>query len=418
MKKISIIALSLLTAVGAMAQANVVKDAERAYKGDKPDRKAIRNMIKPALTNAETEKSAQAWYVAGANEYKNYDELDAFNRMGKKVDTNDMSQSLLDGFKYFMTALSLDSMPDAKGKIKPKYSKDITKTIASHLGDYDQIAVNYYNNNNFKGAYEAWDVLLEIPGNPRLGKEAPAALADTIISTYRFNQALAAYRAEMYNEALKCFKAAKDFGYPDEAVYEYGMSAAAQAGKNDEVLALAEEALPKYGKTNPKYIGVIINGYIEKKDYTTAQNMLEKAIANDPQNAQLHDALGILFESQKTEDMPKDQAAALDEKAYGCYEKAVQANPEFARGNFDLGRKIQDKAFVISDASSNSSQAEYNKIKEEQIFPLFRQAAVYLEKAYTLDADNMRDALRYLRNIYYNLNDESNLSRIEGLLNK
>ena len=195
------------------------------------------------------------------------------------------------------------------------------------------------------------------------------------------------------------------------------MSAAALAGNNDAVLALAEEALPIYGKTNPKYIGVIINSYIEKKDYATAQTMLEKAIANDPQNAQLHDALGILFESQKTDDMPKDQAAALDEKAYGCYEKAVQANPEFARGNFDLGRKIQDKAFIISDASSNSTQAEYNKIKEEQIFPLFRQAAVYLEKAYSLDAENLRDALRYLRNIYYNLNDESNLSRIEGLLN-
>lgn len=62
------------------------------------------------------------------------------------------------------------------------------------------------------------------------------------------------------------------------------------------------------------------------------------------------------------------------------------------------------------------TQAEYNKIKEEQIFPLFREASTYFEKAYELDSENMGDALRYLRNIYYNLNDEANLKRVEALL--
>ena len=81
---------------------------------------------------------------------------------------------------------------------------------------------------------------------------------------------------------------------------------------------------PLYGKEDPKFIGLVINGYIEKKQYTEAQTMLEQAIANDPQNAQLYDVLGILYESQKTDDMPKEQAADFDQKSYGQLQESYR----------------------------------------------------------------------------------------------
>ena len=76
--------------------------------------------------------------------------------------------------------------------------------------------------------------------------------------------------------------------------------------------------------------------------------------------------------------------------------------------------KLCEKAYAISDGAKDATQAEYLKLREEQIDPLFREAASHLEEAYKLD-ENQRDALRYLRNIYYNLNDEENLKRIELL---
>lgn len=61
MKKISLITLSVATALSGMAQVSVVKDAERALKGTSPDHAAIRTMIKPTLSNPETKENAQAW---------------------------------------------------------------------------------------------------------------------------------------------------------------------------------------------------------------------------------------------------------------------------------------------------------------------------------------------------------------------
>ena len=47
--------------------------------------------------------------------------------------------------------------------------------------------------------------------------------------------------------------------------------------------------------------------------------------------------------------------------------------------------------------------------------PIILEAVKYLEKAYELDNEQL-DALRYLKNIYYVLNDGDNLTRVEKLL--
>ena len=415
MKKISILTLCLATAVCGFAQTDVVKDAERAVKGTSPDHAKIRAAIKPALTDAESKGQAITWYVAGKNEFDNYDELFGKRALGQNVDGADMGRSLVDGYNYYMTALPLDTVVNEKGKVKTKYSKDIVKTIAGHFSDFDNAARFLWEAKDYKGAYDAWEIYLTLPENKSLGKDAPDAPHDTIRAELMYNQGLAAWQADELLTALNALYRAKDNGYAKKHLYDYAISMAAQLQRNDTVYALAAEALPLYGKEDPKFIGLVINGYIEKKQYTEAQTMLEQAIANDPQNAQLYDVLGILYESQKTDDMPKEQAADFDQKAMDSYKKAIEVDPSFARAQYDYGRKIADKAFTINDESSNLSQSEYIQVRDNQIFPLFKEAAGYFEKAYELNPDEMNDALRYLRNLYYNLGDDANLKRVESL---
>lgn len=415
MKKISILAMCLATAAFGFAQTAVVKEAERAVKGTSPDHAKIREMIKPALTNAESKGDVLTWYVAGKNEFANYDDLFGRRALGQEVSGADMGRSLIDGYNYYMTALPLDTVVNDKGKVKTKYSKDIVKTIAGHFVDFDNAARFLWEAKDFKGAYDAWDIYLNLPSNQSLGKDAPAAPHDTIQAELMYNQGLAAWQADDLLKALDALYRAKDHGYTKKHLYDYAISMAAQLQRNDTVYALAAEALPLYGKEDPKFIGLVINSYIEKKQYTEAQSMLEKAIADDPSNPQLYDVLGILYESQKEESMSKEQKADLDKKAMDSYKKAIDADPTFARAQYDYGRKIADKAFTINDESTNLSQAEYNQVRDNQIFPLFREAVVYFEKAYELNPDEMGDALRYLRNLYYNLNDEENLKRVEQM---
>ena len=114
--------------------------------------------------------------------------------------------------------------------------------------------------------------------------------------------------------------------------------------------------------------------------------------------------MGVLYESQK------DNTKALE-----CYKKAVELDATIANAQYNYGRQLYNKAYQISEDGSKLTTAEYNKLQEVEILPLLRQAATVLEDAYSID-DTQRDALQYLRQIYYMLQDETNLKRVENAL--
>lgn len=403
MKKFSLLGLCLLTLGSVSAQINLVKEVERTIKGDNVDYVAAREQITPALTNDETKNNAQTWFVAGKLEFDCYDNLYAKKSIGQTVDSKSIGDALINGYRFYIAALPLDTVINEKGKVKTKYSKDIIKTIAGHYNDFDNAASFLWEAQDFEGAYTAWDIFLKLPNNPTIAKSLTVP-HDSIMGELAYNQALAAWQANRLDSALIAFDFARSKGYNKKNLYDYAISVAAQSLKNDVVYALAADAFKYYGKEDNKYITIVINGYIESKDYEKAKATIEEALTLDPQNGELYDVMGIIYDSQKD-----------NEKAMECYKKAIELKPEFARAQYNYGRKICEKAYAISDASSTLSQNEYMKVRDEQIFPLFKEAVIYLEKAYELDPDNQADALRYLRNVYYNLGDEANLKRIENL---
>ena len=74
MKKFSLLALAIATAFCASAQANILKEAERAMKDGK-DAKDVVNVITPALTNPETARLAKTWYIPGKASFNQYDKM-------------------------------------------------------------------------------------------------------------------------------------------------------------------------------------------------------------------------------------------------------------------------------------------------------------------------------------------------------
>lgn len=404
MKKICLFGLALFAGLSAFAQIDVVKEVERELKGGDPNFDAIREKIAPALAHPETQNDAKAWYLAGKNEFEQYDKLFALKSIGREVDGRVIGNALINGYDKYMTALPLDSVADKKGKIKPKYSKDIVKDIVSHFNDFDNAARFLWEAEDYMGAYKAWDIFINMPENKSLGKDAPVAYADTAISEIMYNQALAAWQADKLELALSAFEKAKSHGYNKKQLYDYAISVAIQLQKMDVVYSLSEAAMPLYGSEDPKYLQLIINGYIERQEYVKAQEMLDQAIAQEPNNAQYYNVMGVLYESQKN-----------NAKALECYKKAVELDGSIANAQYNYGRQVYNKAYEIQEEGSKLTTTEYNKLQENEILPLLRQAASILEEAYSID-DTQRDALQYLRQIYYMLQDENNLKRIENLL--
>lgn len=408
MKKISILCLCAMTAVGAMAQESVVKEAERAMKKE-PNFDAVLKIITPAFSDPTTQNQAATYFIPGMAAYKQFDNMFAMQQLGKLNDNDKPAKArlLLKGYEYMSKALPLDSVAevDKKGntKIKTKYSKDIIGQIGGHYTDLYSAGIDLYNADDKQGAYDLWNLYTTvIPSNPAFAGKIQLP-ADTVMAEVAYNQALAAWQIDKYDDALASFLKAKELGYNNKNIYDYAIGVASQAGKDDVVLALCNEALPLYGKEDPKYIGLIINDYIKNNKSKEALTVVDQAIANDPNNAQYYVIKGVLYEQEGVEGDPMPM-----------YKKAIELDPTNSQATFRYAYLQLEKAREIYN-NAPAGGAEFKRVFDEEFTPVMNEAVKYFEKTYELDDENI-DALRGLEEGYYLLNDEANMQRVQGLI--
>lgn len=406
MKKITILSALLLCGTAAFAQQAVLKEAESAMKSKAPMTKVV-EIIKPAFTNPETKDQAQTWYIPGKaafEEYKNLFGLKAFGKLPADGQQT-MGNNLIEGYNYFQKALALDSVPDAKGKIKTKYSKDIMNILVANYQDYNNNAIELFNEvKDYKGAYKAWDIYLEMSKDP-VKYKGIQVFPDSTLSEINYNQAIAAWQYQDYKAALNSLLNAKALGYNKKNLYDLAIFAADNIGDTTLMISLCDEAQPLYGAEDTRYITYIINNYLTKKEYEKASAAIEKAIEIEPNNAVLYAVRGVILENQERRD-----------DARVAYKKAVEIDPESPQANYYYGKSLCELAYQKADESP-ANPAEIDKYNTTVINPIFNEAVNYLEKAYDLDNNNL-DALRYLENAYYNLKNEAMLKDVEKRLGK
>lgn len=413
MKKLILMACGLLMAGAAVAQEQALKEADRMLKVEVPDHARIASILEGAMADPTTAGEAKTWYLAGKNGFQTWQTGYEQWQQGAQPDKAQMSHSLLKGYEYYMKALPLDTVIDAKGKVKTKYSKEIVKAIADNASSFHDAGVWLYEANDLPGAYKAWDIYTSLPTMAMLGKLAPAADPDSIQGTTYYNMGIFAYQADMKPEALSAFLRAARIGH-GEVAYDNAIAMANEIGDPAVVEEIATEAFNKYGKQN--YIAELVNLYIKNSQYDKALEMINKAIETNPDNSILYNVKGVLVENQTNdENISAEAAAAANEEAMGYYAKAVDLDPNNAEARYNYGRMIANKAYKTSDDAYEMSAADYNKLKEDTIKPLFLQAAEQLEAAIAADKNVNRQAFTILKNIYYNLEDEENMQRIADL---
>lgn len=412
MKKQLILSLGLVAAISASAQVSLVKEVERNLNSKNEYVKQM-NALKPAFTNPETAESAYPYFVAGKYGIKFYEEQEVLSRAGQQVNAKDMGHALIDGFDYLVKAISLDTIVDAKGKVKTKYSKDALKLVNQAFPYFENAGVILWQEQDYKGAYDAWEMIFTVPENKVLGINAPKALPDSVLNIIAFNQGLAAYNLGDWTTTLACFDKSIALGYNDQKVYDFAIATAANfpEGESAELMAkYSEMAYPLYGAENDMYIGNIINNMMQKGQFAEAEELIKGYLATSPNNAQLYFILGALYENET--DNPNSADLAME-----AFKKCVELDPTHDRAYQQIGLLTHNKAYLADEAATSLSTAEYNKVRETVIDPLLREAAGYLEKAYELNPENQYSTLGNLRSIYYNLSDADNLARIEALQN-
>lgn len=328
MKKVSILGLCLLAIGSASAQKSLVKEVERNLKSNPASYPEQMNRLAPAFTNAETASDPQTWVIAGKAAYAFYDQQSVFAQMGKDVNKKNLGLSVLQGYDYFCKALPLDSVPDNKGKVKPKYSKEIVKQVANHYSDFNNAALFLWEAEDYANAVKVWEAYVSIPEVPAF-KDAIKAQPDTIIAETLYNMGIGNSLTQNNEAALDCFKRSIAKGYTKKNTFDYAISAASQLNNLQEMADLAEQAYALYGKEDSRYIGYMINNLIDKKDFAKADALLDEYIANDPNNAQLYFVKGVLCDSEGKED-----------EAIANLKKSIEIDGNNTSALFNYGYKI------------------------------------------------------------------------------
>ena len=410
--KLKVLLYFMLVSISMSAQQQVIDGVKRCISdlsASANTYKAALSRLKPALSHESTKDKAEAWWLAGKIAFAIYDKLQHNKAVGNKVDEKEMATYLTQGYSYCKSAMRLDSVPelnhDGTPKIdrktgtpivKTKYSSDIATKLLENLQHFASAGGDLYNSGNWNEAWNAWEAYHEIAisSYARSKKKVPA---DTLIGKMRFYQGLASFQTSNFLGAHQCFSDARIYGYKQKAVFDNDLNVLVRMGDTTEVVNVAREAFQVHGAADIQYLRILINDHLNKLQYNEATTLLDTAIEKDPTNAEYYNLKGVIIEQEK------DYEAALP-----IYLQAIEADPYYPVGQYDVGRCYYLRALELVKKTPSYNRTALN----DKVSPVFQQALFYLENAYELNP-NDPEVIKILKDIYYRLGMGEQLQELE-----
>lgn len=404
MKRV-LFAIALCVAVtSAYAQKKAVNEAQSIAKGTNANFDEARGLVKGALENAETKEDPKTWYVAGYVEDQQFSAERMKQVLGQQANEPVMYTALMNILPFFEKAYELDQKPNDKGKVKPKYTKDIKGILGANHVYYVNAGAYYFDAKDYQKAYDAFQQYLKISNMPMFQGEKTAE-RDSQYMTIQYYSAIAATQLNNPQLAIEALTRAKDTDFKQCDVYQYLAMEYEQLKDTANLEKTLSEGLTKCPQEN-YFLMTLINIYIYSDRNEKAIEYLQTAIQQDPKNVQLYTVMGKVYESGV-----KDIA-----KAEEFFKKALEIDPNDTDALSSLGRVYYNQGVnKVSEANlindTKQYQEESNKAKE-----LFKLAQPYFEKVHQADPKD-REAMTALRSIYYNLNMNAEFDAMDAKMN-
>lgn len=396
MKKFLTLAVCVAAVASASAQkANVEAAKKLSGKFDKIE--DARNLINEAISNPETSNDAYTYYIGGKIEFDAYDK----GLQSRMIDPNSpaanpekMAEELLNGYKLFLQAVPLDSVPNEKGEIKPKYTKDIIGKLAGHTSDYFNAggamweAKRYYPE-----AYQCFMIYGDMPELAFLGKKAPELPVADRAQAY-YNAGIAAYSGNAVDQAADAFKKARLAGSEEPNVYIYELACWQNIAQNDsarqelaqnQVFEIAKAGYEKFGIAQPIFLNNLVNTYVLDEKYDDALNVVNNLLASNPDNANLYGLRGFVYDR-----------AGKDTESVEDYMKATSLQD----CDFETLKNAAKKLLRVGTSKLDSIAPNDRAAKNEILVNYYQPALDIANRAKSLNA-NDSDLEYVLENINY-----------------
>ena len=398
MKKILTMALCL-TAVGAMNAQKATVDQAAKLSGKIDKIAEARNLIQQAAANPETQNDVRTYYVAGKIEFDAFDDgfkKRAINPDDPAVNVIDMGTELVNGYNYFLKALPLDSVPNEKGQVKPKHSKDMVSRINNHHNDYFNYGGELFNNKHYyPEAYNAFMIYGDIPSQPWADK-AVKAVPDSMVALAYHYAGIGAYSGNSLQDALKAFEKARKAGITAPQNYVYEIACWQNMALRDstledtakvEIEKVARDGYEKFGIKNPLFLNNLVNSLLQQNRYDDAVSLIAAQISQTPDQPFLYGLRGYV------NDRKGDDAASIED-----YRKAAS----FDNADIETLKNAAKKIYTSGTVVWNGIEGNQPEKRQDVKVNYFEAAKAIAERAKAIDP-NDSDVSYILDNINYAL---------------
>jgi tetratricopeptide (TPR) repeat protein len=407
MKKVAFtLALCFVTGI-AFGQKKALNSAKNEMKRDNPNIEDARSFITEAINDPETKDNVETWFVAGSIENKQLDIEQV--KMFKSEAPNEelMYSALLKIIPYFEKADELDQIPNEKGKVKPKYRKDMKMIISANSFQYPNAGIYFYNKEDYKNAFLAFKQYVDIPDMAMYKEDTKPVISknDSSYIQIKYNAANMASMLADHPVAIELFSSLKNSGYEENEVfrrltYEYN-----QINDSIGLLNVLKEGVAKF--PNDEYFLLnLIDKHIQSGRLQEAITYITLAIEHNPSDPILYDALGVIYENTNE-----------SEKSIQSYEKALEFDPNNAKilkhmgmVHYNLGVKARGAADELSDKTL--SEQELAKSKNH-----FKESLPFFEKAFSIDSTD-KETIFCLRSVYYSLAMGDEFEKMDAIYTK
>ena len=327
MKKITLVLLAVIISAAATAQKGKITAAETFIKEGAFDK--AKEAIEEAIVNPKSMGLAKTYYVKGKLCLAAFDSGDP-KFMGLYPDI------LMEAYNNFEKAAQIDP------KLKNRFIQENLYALLGNSLLNDAIAK--FNDKDFKGAMQSFERNVMVSAS-----DMYVGLVDTLVI---FNAGLAAYNAELYNEAIAHFRTCTISGTEDTKPYIFISDSYL---KMKDTLS-AEAALIEGVNAYPDTLDIILQAtqfYLDANKNDKAFEFVHKAMEKDPGNYILYLVEGSLF--MKMEDYPK---------AIEALKASLERKPDQFESNYNIGLCYVSIAnTMLNEANLIADNKEYELAK-------------------------------------------------------
>jgi len=411
MKKTIFLAALVLMSAGCMAQKNPLVKKAKSYMmaSENADFSAARAAIKEAI---DQEPTAETYYWAGMIGYRELQQENYNQMMGKSFDQAVAGAAVEDSYAYWLKADELAMVPtlDKKGRevVDLKTRKNIISKMEEYYKNQELVKYGIYLNEqkDYEGAFRAFKLHVDIPElammqDPKTQKEMPR---DTIYEQYKYYAAIFAVQAELHEDAIALLEQMKNGEYEAVSVNQFLYQEYVAIKDTARFVATLQDAILRF-PGEPWFLQNLINHYIYSGQEQTAVEYLAKAIEREPNVAQYHHIKGNLDENLGNyEDALKD------------FDNALALDPTLADAMAGKGRVYYNQAVKLNEAAALiQDNKEYKKALAEMT-EVFRKSLPFFEKAHELDPSD-RQYLVILKGLYYRFGMDAKYNEVAEKLN-